>query len=100
MQIRLPNAAVAGGEPSSEIQRPQSCSAATAALTCPPTQTLWAHPAMCIRSGRLLGVRSFGQSLQVAILSSGSKRLQWVAADAVLNEFHVAQCLLSSKFTP
>ncbi|MDO8905959.1 hypothetical protein [Hydrogenophaga sp.] len=105
MHVRFNNAAVAidSATPDSATLTPPHKQPRPRALPAPSsvrTQTLWASPALSLRSGKFFGVRLRGDSTEVAVLRPGADQLQWVLAESVLTEYQVSVWLRTSRFSP
>lgn len=100
MHFRYPRAAVAAGETLSSRLATRTHSSTEVLPPSRPRKVLWASPALSVRAGRLVGVRLVDQTVEVALVSQGADRIQWVTADEVLNEYQVAVWLRSSAFAP
>lgn len=100
MHVHYPRAAVATGETPSSSHSPCTHSSTEVLPASRPRQVLWASPALAVRAGRLVGVRLFDQTVEVALVRPGADRIQWVMADEVLNEYQVAVWLRTSAFAP
>jgi len=81
MHIRTPRAAVAA-----DSAPPALTTHSTPTPPAPRTPTLWASRPLCVRAGRLLGVRLSGGDLQVALVADGADAVRWVPAEKALTE--------------
>lgn len=95
---RYPRAAVATGnsEPRSNTPRQRTRPPEAAAPV-----VLWASHALPVPGvGRLVGVRSLSSTeVEVALLQPGSSRVQWFAAESLLNEHDARRWLARARFS-
>lgn len=98
MHLRYQHAAVAVEETPSLTNFTSTLRSKDPFASSKSSRVLWATSAMSVRTGRLVGVRLVGQTVEVALVKQGSYRLQWVVADAVLTDFQVDRWLRISKF--
>lgn len=100
MHVHYPRAAVAVEVAPSSSHPTRTHSSTEVLPTSMSRKVLWASPALSVRAGRLVGVRLFDETVEVALVRQGADRIQWVTADGVLNEYQVAVWLRTSTFAP
>ncbi len=100
MHIRYPCAAVAVDEPPRDASPIGLRSQRASSTHTPSPRTLWASPALPVRSGRIMGVRLRAETVEVALVVQGDDRIRWVPAASVLTEFQAALWLRTSRFAP
>lgn len=99
MHRRFKSAAVAVQETSSPSSPTTHHRSTTEFSSPPPDRVLWATHSMSVGAGRVVGVRLVGQLVEIALVSKGAGRVQWVVADTVMTEFQIEKWLRTSKFT-
>jgi hypothetical protein len=64
----------------------------------PPCITLWSDRPFAVHKGRLVGVRKTGQSVEVALVATGSTSVTWLPPESLLTQTQIHRWLTSSSF--
>jgi hypothetical protein len=97
MYVKFHNAAVfVGDTPAKQasISKPKN----TTQNATPPCVTLWSDRPFAVSKGRLVGVRKTGQSVEVALVATGSTSVTWLPPESVLTQTQIHRWLTNSSF--
>ena len=94
MHVRFQNAAVFVEAQSIQTKQPRPTKPASQSFT-----TLWASRSFPVNNGKLVGVRLNGQTVEVALRTSGTQALMWVTASTVLTQTQVNRWLANNVFS-
>lgn len=97
MYVKFQNAAVFVDDTlakQASVSKPKNL-ATSASPTC---ITLWSDRPLAVQKGRLVGVRKSGQSIEVALVATGSTSVTWLPPKSILTQKQIHRWLTNSSF--